>query len=105
MNDVEQVTQPLDTAAAERAIASPEVQRLMCELAAHGLGVFVPHMHVTEERMVQLPPGTVQFEADLHVSFVDEKDPKALAALPVAWFWDGEARVVGRCRQGHTGGD
>jgi hypothetical protein len=82
--------------------ADPEVQELMRRLAPYGLGVCLPHMHVTEQELTPLPPGTVQFEADLRVSFVDEHDPEVQAALPVAWVWDDGVRVVGRCRQGHT---
>lgn len=44
--------------------ADPEVQELMRRLAPYGLGVCLPHMHVTEQELAPLPQGTVQFEAD-----------------------------------------
>ncbi len=98
----EESTLTLDVNTAQQTIADPEVQELMRRLARYGLGVCLPHMHVTEERLAPLPQGVVQFEADLQVSFVDEHYPEVQAALPVAWLWDEGARVVGRCRQGHA---
>lgn len=94
---------PLTTASeAERSIQSAEVQELMQRLAAYGLGVFAPHMHTSDNDLVPLPRGVIQFEADLRVSFPSEDDPQVEGALPVGWVWDEGVRVVGRCRQGHT---
>jgi hypothetical protein len=86
----------------DEIVARPEIQDVMRRLAEHGLGVCLPHAH-DDDDLLPLPPGLVQYEEELRVSFVPEDSPEATTALPVSWMWDGDrVRVTGRCRQGHT---
>lgn len=89
----------------EEALKDQDVLRAMELLGRRGLGVTVLHSHDGgSDVMVPFAPGTVQFEDDLNVRFVDEADPCLIGSVPVtaAWTRSGPV-VVGRCRQGHGG--
>jgi len=86
----------------DEIVARPDVQEMMRRLAQYGLGVCLPHAH-DDDDLLPLPPGLVQYEEELHVSFVPEDSPEAVTALPVSWMWDEcHVRITGRCRQGHV---
>lgn len=75
---------------AQEAIHFPEVQEMLRRLSAHGLGIFMPHMHDERSGEFQpLPNQVMQVESGLEVSF----QPTAEIArhpdrfLPVAWVW------------------
>ncbi|TFV53906.1 hypothetical protein E4P41_20565 [Geodermatophilus sp. DF01-2] len=87
----------------DSALANPEVLSAMEVLGRRGLGVTVLHSHDdTSDVMVPFVPGTVQFEDDLQVRFVDSDDPVLTGSVPVTAVWiNGGPVVVGRCRQGH----
>lgn len=82
----------------------PAVEAAMKLLGARGLGVTVVHGHDdTSDEMTSLPDGLVQFEDDLQVRFLRGDDAALENATPVTAAWiNGEKRVIGRCRQGHT---
>ena len=83
--------------AASHAIEKPEVQALIKQLSAYGLGVSIPHMH-TDAGFAPLPPDMVQLESNLHVDFVKIDDERLLNASTVGWMWDKDkARVVAYC--------
>lgn len=83
---------------AQRSIEEPEVQEMIRKLSKFGLGVFMPHMHPPEGGFAPLPPGTVQLEGNLKVSFVDERSTDLDSAVPVGWAWDGsQAKAVANC--------
>ncbi|MGY1608748.1 hypothetical protein [Geodermatophilus sp. SYSU D00700] len=85
------------------ALADPEVLSALEVLSRRGLGVTVIHSHDdTSDVMVPLTSGTVQFEDDLKVRFVDAADPALAGSVAVTAAWmNGGPVVVGRCRQGH----
>ena len=75
---------------AQAAIQFPEVQEMLRRLAAHGLGICMPHMHdeITGE-FQPLPDQLLQVETGLEVSFqpATEIAKQAGRFLPVAWVW------------------
>ena len=87
-------------ATAARAIELPEVQELVKQLAAYGLGVSLPHMHDQAGNMVPLPEGVVQVEDDdLRASFVPADQVVGTPDrqyLTVGWRWsETEKRASG----------
>ena len=78
------------------AVARPDVQAIIQELAKHGLGVCVPHMHSDAEGFAQLPSDIVAVEENLVVSFKARDEVKG--AIPVAWRWDNELKAVQLCQ-------
>ncbi len=85
---------------AQRAVETPEVQRLIKELAKHNLGVYMPHMHLSDDFQEQ-PAGVLQVE--VKSDFVPAAQFKELGVLPVAWRWhedgvivSGSCHIVGR---------
>jgi hypothetical protein len=80
---------------AQRAINTPEVQRLVEELAKYNLGVCMPHMH-TDGFFVDQPSNVIQIE--VHSEFVTDRTIEELGTLPVSWRWhDGAVIVAGSC--------
>ncbi|WP_369132031.1 hypothetical protein [Modestobacter sp. I12A-02662] len=86
------------------AMADPAVLAALELLSERGLGVTVLHAHdASSDVMVPLKPGIVQFEDDLHVSFLEETHPSLGASVPVTATWrDGAPIIVGRCRRNHA---
>jgi hypothetical protein len=75
---------------AQAAIQLPEVQEMLRRLSAHGLGIFMPHIHDENSGEFQpLPDQLMQVEAGLEVSFqpAAEITKHAGRFLPVAWVW------------------
>jgi hypothetical protein len=81
---------PIALRTAQEAIHFPEVQEMLRRLSAHGLGIFMPHMH--DERTGEFQPladQVIQVESALEVSF----QPAAEIAMqtdrlvPVGWVW------------------
>jgi hypothetical protein len=87
----------------DSVLTDPEVLNALKVLGRRGLGVTVLHSHDGgSDVMVPFVPGTVQFEDDLQVSFVDADDPVVEGSVPVTAAWmDGGPVITGRCRQGH----
>lgn len=75
---------------AQRAIETPEVQRIIKELAKYNLAVCMPHMHVTGD-FQELPPDIVQVE--VKSEFLPVAQVEELGTLPVTWRWH-EDRVI-----------
>ncbi len=76
--------------AAQEAIHLPEVQEMLRRLSAHGLGIFMPHMHDEEDGDFQpLPHHVMQIESGLEVSFQFSAGIASQTErfLPVGWFW------------------
>ncbi len=86
------------------ALADPAVLAALELLSERGLGVTVLHAHdASSDVMVPLKPGIVQFEDDLHVTFLPETHPFLRGSVPVTAAWlDGRPIVVGRCRRNHV---
>ena len=75
---------------AQAAMQSGEVQEMLRRLSAHGLGIFMPHMH--DENTGEFQPlarQLMQVESGLAVSFQATAEIAAQADryLPVAWVW------------------
>ena len=75
---------------AQAAMQSAEVQEMLRRLAAHGLGICMPHMH--DEKTGEFQPLSdqlTQVEAGLAVSFQPTAEITTHAGrfLPVAWVW------------------
>ena len=75
---------------AQAAMQSGEVQEMLRRLSAHGLGIFMPHMH--DENTGEFQPlarQLMQVESGLEVSFqpTSEITTQAGRFLPVAWVW------------------
>lgn len=85
--------------AAKEAIETPEIQEILKRLAAHGLGVFLPHMHTSTGQFAPLPSDTVALETNLQVSFVPATDASLTDAVPVGWIWDESTKQVMECKQ------
>lgn len=83
------------------AVSKPDVQAMIQELAKHGLGVCVPHMHNEEEGFAQLPNEVVAVEENLVVSF--KSRDSVTNAIPVAWRWNKELQTVQMCQCCNTG--
>ena len=75
---------------AQAAMQSAEVQEMLRQLSAYGLGICMPHMHdeATGE-FEPLPDEIMQVEAGLAVSFQPTAEIARQAGrfLPVAWVW------------------
>jgi len=102
---------PQELSRAQSAINLPEVQEMLQKLSAFNLGIFMPHRHEDETGAFEvLPPGIIQLEDGLRVSFVEEHtiaDPESY--VPVGWVWNengavSSAMCVMRCfkRDGDT---
>jgi hypothetical protein len=85
--------------AAKEAVETPELVEILKRLAAHGLGVFVPHVHTPDGHFAPLPSGTVALETNLHVYFVNATDSCLADAVAVGWVWDESIRQVMECKQ------
>ncbi len=75
---------------AQAAVHLSEVQEMLRRLAAHGLGICMPHMHDENTGEFQaLPDQLMQVEAGLAVSFQPTAEIAKHAGrfLPVAWVW------------------
>jgi hypothetical protein len=75
---------------AQEAIHFPDVQEMLRRLSAHGLGIFMPHMHDEQTGEFEpLPDQIMQVESGLEVSFRPIKDIESQSGrfLPVGWFW------------------
>lgn len=73
------------------------VEAIAQELAKFGLGVFFPHAHDPEGKIVPLPAGIISYENNLRVSFIPEISAPS-DSIPVGWRWsDGTMRVCARC--------
>lgn len=82
---------------ATRSVQEPEVQDMLRQLVAYGLGVCIPHQHNPDTGEFEaLPPGVVQFEEGLEVTF-KAKSELPETALPVAWVWDDGLQIVAGC--------
>ncbi len=80
---------------AQRAIATPEVQRLIQQLARYNLAVSMPHMHTAGD-FVEQPADIVQVEE--RSQFLPADEVAQLGTLPVSWRWqDGQVIVCGSC--------
>jgi hypothetical protein len=75
---------------AQAAIDLPEVQDILRKLSAYNLGVCIPHIHSDSLDFDDLPPGMVQIEQNLKVSFATEDSTVGTGAVPVAWRWDAD---------------
>jgi len=85
---------------AQRAIATPEVRRLIEELGRYNLGVCMPHMHVSGDFREQ-PADIVQVEE--RSQFLAADEVAELGTLPVSWRWhDGQVIVSGSCHVRQT---
>ncbi|MDE2183472.1 MAG: hypothetical protein KGJ78_10675 [Alphaproteobacteria bacterium] len=62
------------------------VEEIARELARHGLGIFVPHAHNADGQFMPLPTGTVAYEKDRVVSFIQQDNIPSLATA-VGWRW------------------
>ena len=85
---------------ANKIVQLPEVKELIKKLHLYGLAVCVPHLHTESGEILPLPPGTVQFEKDLVVSFVPENSPVLKASIPTSWNWDekrNDIRILRNC--------
>ena len=86
---------------AQAAMQSGEVQEMLRRLSAHGLSIFMPHMHDDNTGEFQpLPDQLVQVESGLEVSFQATAGIAAQAGrfLPVAWVWrDGMTMTSAVC--------
>lgn len=79
---------------AQRAIETPEVQKIIQKLAQYNLGVCMPHMHKGDFR--EQPTNIVQVE--VKSEFISTDDFTELRTLPVAWRWhDNQVIVSGSC--------
>jgi hypothetical protein len=81
---------PQPLRAAQEAIQFPEVQEMLRRLSAHGLGIFMPHMHDEQTGEFEpLPDQVMQVESGLEVSFRPMQDIERQSErfLPVGWFW------------------
>ncbi len=87
--------------AAQEATQLPEVQEMLRRLSAHGLGIFMPHMHDEQTGDFQpLADQVVQVESGLEVSFQTSAEVALQAGrfLPVAWVWrDGMTMTASAC--------
>ncbi len=75
---------------AQAAMQSAEVQEMLRQLSAYGLGICMPHMHDEATGEFQpLPDEIMQVEAGLAVSFQPTAEIARQAGrfLPVAWVW------------------
>lgn len=75
---------------AQAAMHLPEIHEMLRKLSAHGLGIFMPHMHNERTGEFQpLPDHVTQVESGLEVSFQPTEDIEMQTArfLPVAWVW------------------
>lgn len=87
--------------AAQAAMQLPEVHEMLRKLSAHGLGIFMPHMH--DERTGEFQPladHVMQVESGLEVSFQPSREIATQPArfLPVAWVWrDGMSMPASAC--------
>ncbi len=90
---------------AQAAMQSAEVLRMLRRLSAHGLGIFMPHMHDENTGEFQsLPDQLMQVEAGLAVSFqpTAEITNQSGRFLPVAWVWrDGMSMPSAACEMVH----
>ncbi len=86
---------------AQEATHLPEVQEMLRRLSAHGLGIFMPHMHDEETGdFLPLPDQVVQVESGLAVSFQPSSEVALQAGrfLPVAWVWrNGMSMTASAC--------
>ena len=86
---------------AQAAMQLSEVREILRTLSAHGLGIFMPHMHKELTGEFQpLPDDVMQVESGLEVSFQPTKDIATQQArfLPVAWVWrDGMSMPASVC--------
>lgn len=97
---------------AQEAIALPEVQEILKQLAKYNLGVCMPHIHTADEDFADLPNDLVQVEENLEITFKPRQSMDNSRAVPVAWQWldDGvtaSAMCVGYCTPTHrqSGGE
>ena len=87
--------------AAQAAMQLPEVRVMLRRLSAHGLGIYMPHMH--DERTGEFQPlaeHVMQVESGLEVSFQPKSEITKQTArfLPVAWVWrDGMSMPASAC--------
>ena len=75
---------------AQEAIHFPEVQEMLRRLSAHGLGIFMPHMHDERTGEFQpLPELVTQLKSGLAVCFqpAEEIAMQTDQFLPVGWVW------------------
>lgn len=85
---------PEELRVAQAAIRLPAVQEMLRRLAAHNLGICMPHMH--DERtgaFLPLPDSLRQVESGLEVTFASAEDieDRAEHYIPTGWRWrDGE---------------
>jgi len=86
---------------AQTAMQLCEVHEMLRRLSAHGLGIFMPHMHDERTGEFQsLPDHVTQVESGLEVSFQPTKEIATQPArfLPVAWVWrDGMSMPASVC--------
>ncbi len=79
------------------------VQEIAKELSGYGLAVAMPHLHEQDE-VNTLPTNIVQYENDLHVSFLNkeqfEKNQKN--AFPVMWRFDRQKSKIETCAWCHS---
>lgn len=87
--------------AAQAAIHFPEVQDMLRRLSEYDLGICMPHMHDDlSGNFAPLPPGVMQVESGLKVSFqpVGNLVARAEPFMPVGWTWrNGESVPVAAC--------
>jgi hypothetical protein len=76
------------------------------ELARYGLGIALPHAHISSPGLTELPYGMVALEQGLRVSFVD-KESLPETAVSVAWRWENDSIGVWAacCGEGEGDGD
>jgi hypothetical protein len=74
---------------ASTALKEPEVLDILEQLAAHGLGIYLPHMHDDAGDFAPLPAGLIQVEDELQVSFCQESEARGTA---VSWLWQNQVR-------------
>ena len=79
------------------AINLPEVQELVRRVSGYGLAVALPHAHGEKGNFLPLPKDQVAYEANLHMSFLQNDNPKLKSAIPVMWRWNDGAKAVGQC--------
>jgi hypothetical protein len=85
---------------AQDAMHLPEVQEMLRKLAAHNLGVFMPHMHDDDSGGFQhLPGDLVQVERGLKVTFEPaDQTNDAKRFVPVGWVWhDDGVKATAKC--------
>ena len=68
--------------------AEPRVQEALRTLGEYGLGVYLPHKHDSDGKMVPLPCGEMQSEVDCRVSFVKTSEYPFDDGMVVGWRAD-----------------